>query len=107
MIQPNSVTGVPLERQQFLIDTITSNPLRSFVFSGFGGAGKTTLMQYQKSLLPESGPQGGSIFATAMEWQKTITDYACGRMEAGRQPWTGANIAKATRASGWYFSSTT
>jgi hypothetical protein len=97
MIQPSAVTGVPLERQQFLIDTITSTPLRSFVFSGFGGAGKTTLMRYQKSLLPKSSPEGGSIFITAMEWQKSITDFACGRMEAGRQPWDGATIAKRTR----------
>lgn len=84
-MKPNSCTGIPMERQQQLIDAITANPRQSFVFAGFGGAGKTTLMRYQRSLL---GPADvGTVFMLASEWQQSITDYACGRFKAGLKPY--------------------
>ena len=92
-MKPDSCTGVPLERQQQIIDAITANPRQSFVFSGFGGAGKTTLMRYQQSLL--QGLDVAVFFTTAISWQQSITDYACGRNEAGRKPHDAGLVRRA------------
>jgi hypothetical protein len=79
MLQPYVENGVPVERQQQLLDYIRANPLASYVFGGPPGAGKTTFMKEVELVARVACPKNFAIyFKTAAQYQRETTAVAKG-----------------------------
>jgi replication-associated recombination protein RarA len=61
MLRPYTESGVPIERQKKILETIIRNPLESYVFSGPPGVGKTTLLRELENLGRVARPKDFSI----------------------------------------------
>jgi ABC-type Fe3+/spermidine/putrescine transport system ATPase subunit len=74
MLQPSVETGVPVTRQQKILDAITANPLSSYVFSGPPGVGKTTMLREVERLARAACLKNFGVFSrTAMQYQRDVT----------------------------------
>jgi len=78
-LKPFGGTGVPLDRQWKILDTIKANPLGSYVFSGPPGVGKTTLLHGVERLARAACPKNHSVYSkTAAAYQRDATAQARG-----------------------------
>jgi len=94
MLQPYVESGVPVARQQKILDTINANPLGSYVFSGPPGVGKTTLMREVERLARAACSKNHGVYSsTAMKYQKDATAVARGESVYGfMRPSTVLNL---------------
>src|SRR6266404_2147681 len=84
MLQPSVETGVPVVRQQKILDSITANPLGSYVFSGPPGVGKTTMLREVERLARVTCWKNFGVFSrTAMQYQRDVTAAARGERVYG------------------------
>jgi len=79
MLKPYIESGVPVARQQKILDAITTNPLSSYVFSGPPGVGKTTLLHEVERLARLACRKNFAVYTkTAMQYQRDVTAAARG-----------------------------
>jgi hypothetical protein len=84
MLQPSANTGVPIARQQTILDSINANPLGSYVFSGAPGVGKTTFSRELERLARAACPKNFAVYSkTAMQHQQDATAVARGEYVPG------------------------
>jgi DNA replication protein DnaC len=78
-LEPSTITGVPVARQETILRYVYEHPEKSYVFSGPCGTGKTTLLNELRRL-SDSRP----VFVSTMkEYQRNLTAIARG----GRLPY--------------------
>jgi DNA polymerase III delta prime subunit len=79
MLQPSLETGVPVARQQKILEAVRANPLGSYVFSGPPGVGKTTMMREAERLARAALWKNHCVYsATVMKYQRDATSQARG-----------------------------
>jgi DNA replication protein DnaC len=78
-LKPFGGTGVPLDRQWKILESIRSNPLGSYIFSGPPGTGKTTLLHGVERLARAACLKNHSVYSkTAAAYQRDATAQARG-----------------------------
>jgi chromosomal replication initiation ATPase DnaA len=84
MLKPFLKTGVALARQEKIIQTITANPMGSYVFSGAPGAGKTTMMRGLELLARAHRHKNYAVYSkTAMQYQDDVIRLSRGERVQG------------------------
>jgi DNA polymerase III delta prime subunit len=80
MLTPYLESGVPVDRQEKLLQHVVANPLDSYVFSGPPGVGKTTLMNEVERLARKArGHKNHYVYSrTATRYQRDATAYVMG-----------------------------
>jgi GTPase SAR1 family protein len=84
MLKPCTSTGVPLARQQQILEALKSNPLGSFAFTGAPGVGKSTLARELVRLSHDAEYiNHGFLVRTGAQYQEDATRVARGERVSG------------------------
>jgi DNA replication protein DnaC len=84
MIQPNSITGISLERQEKILALIREKPIGSYVFSGPPGTGKTTFLMEQVRCARIALPKNFAVYCEPMpKFQRDTTAKERGERVTG------------------------
>ena len=84
MLTPYPYTGVAVERQQIIWDTLKANPLDSFILSGAPGVGKTTFARGLESLARAACWKNFAVYSqTAAKYQSDATAAKNGKHVSG------------------------
>jgi hypothetical protein len=84
VLTPYLESGVPVDRQEKILQHVAAHPLDSFVFSGPPGVGKTTLLKEVERLAREAcGYKNHYVYSrTATRYQRDATAFARGERQA-------------------------
>ncbi len=79
MLYPYAESGLPVAQQEKILETICTNPLASYVFSGPPGVGKTTLLREVERLARVARPKNFPVYSRSMmQYQHDATAVARG-----------------------------